>query len=174
VIRHVMVALLALAAGSDAPGAQSCEGPGVDPWVDGLRDRVLSTNPMVHYAIELFGPPLTCEGSVTTEFDGVKLGAVRLGFADSVTFRIETMPPETSIVTLRTSSGFDDEDSARKAIEAYSADIGLDIDWAKPTSTVEGEERVQTFWDPDTGLNASASLFFKEDTLVALRFSMAL
>jgi hypothetical protein len=134
----------------------------------------MSSNPLVDFAVELFGPPLTCEGSVTTEFDGVKFGALRLGFADSVAFQIETMPPETSIVTLRTFSGFDGNDSARHLLEAYSADIGLDIDWTTPTSTVEGEERVQTFWDPDTGLNASASLFFKGDTLVALRLSMAL
>ncbi len=151
-----------------------CEGPDADPWVTGLRDRVISLNPLVDYTVDLYGLPLTCEGTVTSEFDGSKFGAVRLGFAEGVTFEVETMPPETSVVTLRDPLGFDDEASARQILGAYSSDFGLQIDWTAPTVTAEGDERVQSFWDPDAGLNGSASFFFLEDTLVALRFSVAL
>jgi hypothetical protein len=135
---------------------------------------VVSFDRLAGYAIELFGPPLTCEGSVTTEFDGMKFGVVRLGFAGGASFQVETMPPEMSVVTLRTSSGFDDEDSARGVLEEYSANVGLAIDWAAQTVTREGDERVHTSWDPNAGLNGSASFIFLEDTLIALRFSLGL
>ena len=151
-----------------------CEGPDADPWVTGLRDRVMSLNQLVGYAVERYGPPLTCAGTVTSEFDGSKFGAVRLGFAEGVTFEVETMAPETSIVTLRASLGFDDEASARQILETYSSDFGLRIDWTAPTVTQQGDERVQSYWDPEAGLNGSASFLFLENTLVALRFSTAL
>ena len=151
-----------------------CEGPDADPWVTGLHVRVMSLNQLVDYAVELYGPPLTCDGAVTAEFDGSKFGAVRLGFAEGVTFEVETMPLETSVVTLRAPLGFDDEASARQTLQAYSSDFGLRIDWTTPTVSEEDDERVQSFWDPNAGLNGSASFFFLEDTLVALRFSVAL
>ncbi len=151
-----------------------CDGPGVDPWVAGLRDRVLSSDMLANYAAKLYGPSVSCEGAVTSEFDGAKFGTVRLGFSQGVTFTAETMPPETSIVTVRSPAGFENEASARKALGAYCASVGLRIDWTAPNETTEGEERVQRFWDPDPGVNGSASLYFREGVLVAIRFSMAL
>lgn len=154
--------------------APDCDDPDADPWVAQLRDRMISFNLLVAHAIELNGSPLTCEGAVTSEFDGAKYGTLTLGFDHGMTFVVETMPPETSIVTLRTGSGFDDEVSARRLLETYSAGVGVDIDWESATETAEGEELVSSYWDPDPGLNASASLIFLDDTLVAIRFSMAL
>jgi hypothetical protein len=151
-----------------------CEGPDADPWVAGLRERSMSSDMLASYAAKLYGPPVSCEGAVTSEFDGSQFGMVRLDFSKGVTFTAETMPPETSIVTLRSPSGFEDEASARQALGAYCASVGLRIDWTAPTETKEGDERVQSFWDPDPGVNGSASFIFSGDTLVALRFSMAL
>ena len=37
--------------------SQPCEDPDTDPWVSELRDRVMSYNPLAHYAIRLYGPP---------------------------------------------------------------------------------------------------------------------
>jgi hypothetical protein len=157
-----------------SPDLLPCEGAGADPWVTELRDRAMSSDMLANYADNLYGPPVSCEGAVTSEFDGSKFGMVRLGFAKGVTFSVETMAPETSIVTLRSPAGFEDKASARRALETYSASVGLRIDWTAPTETKEGTERVQSFWDPDPGVNGSASFVFLGDTLVALRFSMAL
>ena len=134
----------------------------------------MSSDMLANYAVKLYGPPLSCEGTVTSEFDGSKFGMVRLGFSKGVTFTVETLPPETSIITLRCPAGFDDQASARRALAAYSSSVGLRIDWTAPTETKEGGERIQSFWDPDPGVNGSTSLVFSGDTLVALRFSMAL
>jgi len=157
-----------------SPDLLPCESPDADPWVAGLRDGAMSSDMLANYAAKLYGPSVSCEGAVTSEFDGSKFGMVRLGFSKGVTFTAETMPPETSIVTLRSPAGFEDQASARKALGAYCASVGLHIDWTAPTETKEGDERVQSFWDPDPGVNGSASFIFSGDTLVALRFSMAL
>ena len=151
-----------------------CGDPDTDPWVSELRDRVMSYNPLAHYAIQLYGPPTSCEGEVATEFAGAKFGVLRLAFVEGVTVDIETMPPETSVVTLRTNSGLPDEESARQVLEGYSTDVGLEIDWTAPTSTKEGGERQQTFWDPDPGVNGSASFIYREDILVSLQLAFAL
>ena len=151
-----------------------CEGPGVDPWITEIRDRVMAFDQLAKYAVELYGLPLSCDGSVTDEFDGRKFGVLRLVFAEGVTFRIETMPPETSIITLRSSTGFDDEDAMRQVLETYSVNVGLRIDWTAPTEAMEDDERIQAYWDPDSGVNGSASLVYSESALVAVRFSMAL
>lgn len=178
---RLVVALVALAAGASSPrhgGSPPfrvpCDDPAVDRWVTDMRDRVTSFDALGLYAIERFGPPRACDGSVTSEFDGMKFGILRLDFTEDVTFVAETMPPEASVVTLRVPSGVDDEDAARRILERYTADVGVEIDWSVPTLTEEGEERIQTFRDPDDGLNASASLFFHGGALVGLRFSLAL
>ena len=111
---------------------------------------------------------------MTTEFDGAKFGTLLLGFAEGVTFEVRTMPPESSVSTLSASSGFGDESLVREALRRYSTEIGLAIDWTTPEVTMEGDEVVHAFWDPEPGLNASASLIFAEDILVAVRVSVAL
>jgi triacylglycerol lipase len=152
----------------------ACDGPDADPWVRELRDRILHFDELAGFAVESYGAPLTCEGAAATEFDGMKFGSLRLGFSERATFRVESMPPETSAVTLRAPSGFDDEAAARQVLKAYAADVGVEIDWTAPEVTIQGDERVETFWDPDPGLNGSASLVYAGGSLVALRFSMAL
>jgi hypothetical protein len=152
----------------------ACDGPDTDPWVIELRDRVLGFDELVGFALEEYGAPLTCEGAVGTEFDGMKFGSLRLTFSEGATFHVETMPPEASSVTLRAPSGFANEALARQVLEEYTERIGVKIDWASGEPTTEGDGRVERFWDPDEGLNASASLVYAGGSLVALRFSMAL
>jgi hypothetical protein len=62
----------------------------------------------------------------------------------------------------------------RQLLAAYTARVGVSIDWTVPEIATDGGERVETFWDPEAGLNASASLVFRDGILVRLRFSMAL
>ena len=151
-----------------------CDGPDADPWVVELRDRVLAYDVLVGFAVESFGAPLTCEGAVTSEFDGMRFGSLRLSFSDGASLQIETMPPEASAVALRVPGGFADEAVARRGLEDYTERIGVEIDWTAPEVTVEGPSRVERFWDPDSGLNASASLVYSGVSLIGLRFSMAL
>jgi pimeloyl-ACP methyl ester carboxylesterase len=161
--------------GEASVGTRSaCDGPDADPWVRELRDRVLGFDGLVGFAIEEYGAPLTCDGTVGTEFDGMKFGSLRLTFSEGATFQVETTPPEASSVTLRAPSGFADEGLARQVLEDYTERIGVAIDWATGEPETEDNERVERFWDPDEGLNASASLVYAGGSLVALRFSIAL
>jgi len=159
---------------AQAPVWPACDAPDADAWVRDLRERVVQFDDLAGFAMESYGAPLTCEGVVSNEFDGMSFGSLRLGFSEGVTFQVETQPPESSSVTLRAPSGFADEASARMALERYAADIGLDIDWTAPEVTTEAGKRTETFWDPDSGLNASASVVFEDGSLVAMRLSLAL
>ncbi len=162
------------AVGAQEGGSAKCDGPDVDPWLSDLRDRVMSYGGLVHFAVRQYGAPTACEGAATTDFDGAKFGNLRLSFVEGVTFEVQTMPPESSVSTLRASSGFGDESLVRQALRQHTTDIGLAIDWTAPEVTMEGAELVHVFWDSDPGLNASASLIFAKGKLVAVRVSMAL
>lgn len=164
-------------AGAGLPGgpAEPCDGPGVDPWIGELRDRVLSYNGLALWAVEAYGAPRSCDGAVTDEFDGAKFGAVTLGFADGVALTVQTMPPEVSIVSLRAPDGFADESAVLQSLRAYAAARGLSIDWdAPPETSVDGDESTATYWDPEVGLNGSASVVTVDSVLVEVRVSMAL
>ncbi len=155
-------------------GAISCDAPDADPWVGGLRDRVLSDDDLALHALDLHGSPVDCVGTVTSEFDGARFGLVRVSFANGAWLQVETMPPEVSIVTMTAPPGRSmDVEASREALRAYAEAVGLEIDWGSPSTTVEDRSRTESFWDPDPGLNASASLIFLDDALVALRVSMA-
>jgi len=171
--------LLFVGAGPAGPSGQDrvlapCDAPDVAPWVTRLRDRVLSFDRLALHAVELYGPPVTCEGAVTSEFDGVEFGVVRLGFAGGAWFEIETLPPEASIAILRSPAGFPDEDEARRVLAAYCDEVGVEIDWTVPATATDGVERIEAYTDPDDGLNASASFVFRDDTLIGLRLSLSL
>jgi len=159
---------------SDPRALPPCDTPQADAWVTHLRDRVLQFDLLAKYAVQRYGLPISCEGSVTAEYDGSEFGILRLGFEGGASFEIETQPPETSIATLRNPAGFADEDAARRTLEAYCDDIGVDIDWTVDETTVDGDERLVTYSDPEEGLNAMASLIYRGGTLVGLRFSLAL
>ena len=172
-----MISAMVLAAAtvlSGGPHRQvACEGPDIDPFVTVLRDRVVNFDGMAGYATDTFGAPLECEGAVTSEFDGAKYGTVRLSYAGGVVFELETMPPEISVVALRAPDGFEDEAAARSLLREYAIGRGANPDWDDPETTTEDGERIERYWDPEPGLNASASYVFRGDVLVALRFSMA-
>jgi len=154
--------------------AAPCEGPDADPWVADFRERVESYSDLYRLAVDQLGPRTSCEGEVTTEFDGALYGRLVLGFSEGATLTVETMPIETSVTVLRSPAGFDDADAVRAALAAYTEGIGLAIDWSAPEVTTEDDEVVRTFWDADSGLNASAALVFAGESLVAVRVSMAL
>jgi hypothetical protein len=151
-----------------------CDGPDADAWVSSLRDRVVMYDGLARFAGIQFGEPIGCEGEVTTEFDGARYGVLTLTFPTGVSLTVETQPIETSIVTLRAASGFESGTAVEAALRAYTAQVGVSIDWDDAEESVDGAETTQTFWDPDSGLNASASLVTSGGALVAVRFSMAL
>lgn len=173
-IARTVVAVAGLFLGGSYAAAGQCEGPRVDPWVTDFRDRVMSYDALGLFALKRYGAPTACEGAVTDEFDGEKFGRLALTFGEGITLEVETLPPETSVTTLRAAAGFDDEASVRKALEDDATSLGLAIDWTAPEVSEEGDEVTRAFWDPDTGLNASAALVYRGDRLVAVRVSMAL
>lgn len=160
--------------GQGSPDLAPCDGPDAASWVVRIRDRVVRFDLLARYAIRMYGPPIACEGEVTTVFDDNEFGVLRFGFEGGASFELETQPPETSIAVLRSPAGFADEEEARGALEAYCDDIGVDIDWTSAETSVERGERRVTYADPEEGLNAMASLLYRGATLVGLRFSLAL
>jgi len=151
-----------------------CDGPSADPWVGAFRDRVIAYDGLAAFAAATHGEPVGCEGEATTEFDGVRFGALTLTFAGGVAFDVETMPPESSVATLRSDEGFADDDAVRAALQEYADGKGLDIDWTAPDETTEGSDVVRTFHDRDASLNASASLVYRAEKLVAVGVALAL
>jgi hypothetical protein len=173
-----LISLLAVVVVAVTGGTPSdrpmCDGPDADPWVVDFRDRTLAYSGVARFALERWGPPTACEGAVTTEFDGARFGFVRLTFADGVSVEVETMPIETSITAVRAADGFTDAAGVEGAVRAAAADIGLEIDWAAPEEISEGDETTRTFWDPESGLNASVAFVYRNGTLIEARISMAL
>ncbi len=155
------------------PEPTSCEEPAADPWIIQRRDGLLANNELVEYAVEHFGQPVVCSGLVEEEYQGQKYGSFWFEFEGGADFRLRSMPPEIGITTLRFPGGFDDEAEAKELLMRRAARIGLEIDWGRAETTWEGEEKVVSFWDPDTGLNAKASLIYLGERLVALRLSLA-
>jgi len=153
---------------------EPCEGEGVDVWVTDMRDRVLARDRLALYAIERYGEPLRCDGTVTSELEGGKFGTLVLGFSEGASYRIEVMPPEAQIVELDVPMGFDVSSSARELMTAYAEEVGVEIDWAAPTARDLGDRREETYWDPDDGLNASVTYTYRAEALIAVRFSLAL
>lgn len=151
-----------------------CDAPEADPWVAGQRDRILAGDGLEAFATELFGPHTACVGEVTDVFDGTRFGVVELEHATSAVLRVETLPPESSVVSLRAPGGFPDEQAARDALEAYVLRVGVAPDWSAPEIVRDGEVETRAFTDPDPGLNATAWLVYRGDMLVELRFSLAL
>lgn len=174
---HLLTLLtVGVLSGARADAAQvACEGPdGDDAWVTDFRDRVLAYNGLAAFATAEYGASLSCEGRVTMEFDGRSYGTLTVGFPDGVSLVVETQPIETSIVTLRAPAGFDDAERVEEALRAYAERVGVSIDWSRPERSAEDGASVQSFRDPEEGLNASASMATAEGRLVAVRFSMAL
>lgn len=178
-MKYAFVWLLFLGATSLLGGRSSwaqtrCDDPEADAWVTEMRDRVVSFDPIVAFAVEAYGPISNCHGTVTAEFDAMEFGTVEFDFSDGATYRLETMPPEMSVTTLADSSGFKDEPAIRELLEGYTSEIGLSVDWTSPEVETNGDVRVETYWDPDDGMNASARLVYSNDNLISLRISLAL
>ena len=171
-----LFALSSAVVGASPPtAALPCEGPDVDPWVADFRGRVESYDDLYRFAVERFGPPVSCEGAIGDEFDGARFGSLTFTFVEGITYSVETMPIETSLSTMRHPTGFEDPDAMREALAADAEGTGLRIDWSTPpeVSELDGEV-IHSYWDPETGLNASASLIYAGGELVGIRLSMAL
>lgn len=152
-----------------------CDGADTDPFVGELRDRVLAYSGLAAHAVERHGPVVACIGAVTDDFDGMRFGEVTLRFEDGVELQVATQPPESSVAELRAPDGFADPEATIAALRLYAEGIGLRVDWSTPEIEAGPDgERIEWYWDPDPGLNASASLVYATGRLVAIRLSMAL
>lgn len=158
---------------SSAP-SPACDDEATDPWVVDLRTRVLTFDGLAKLAIDRFGDPVACHGRVDGVFDGSKYGTLELGFPNDVALVVETMPLETSRVTLSAPHGFESPDEARRRFREYVDRIGVELDWSRPEMTTEGADRVLVFRSDEPGLDASAELRFAGSELRVLRFSIAL
>lgn len=150
-----------------------CDGENADPWVAATAERARNHDGLLHFAIGKLGQPVECEGRVTDEFDSESFGTVLFRFSEGATFELETMPPSVSIVTLRDSGGFDEPAEVLEALRSYTVGRGLSIVWEDPERSAGGDEVIEQFWDPEPGLNASASLTWSSGVLVSVRVSLA-
>lgn len=160
--------------GLGAASIDTCDGPDVDPWVTGLRDRIMNFNALAAYAQRTHGPATACDGEVVDDFNGAKFGVVALTFGEDVTLTVQTFPPEASIVSFADASGFSDERGIRELLLAYTTDVGLRVDWSIPDVKQGDGTRVETYFDLHPGMNASVALHYSDATLTEIRVTLAL
>lgn len=153
-----------------APNRQAVE---EDPWLSDWR-QIIMQDQLYQYAVSLFSGPINFEGKITTVFDGNKFGIARFSFSGGGEFRIETLPPESSITTLRAPNGFPDENDVGSFFKQYLQDIGLKIDWSKPEEQISNDEKIIKFFDPVPGFNATATMVYKDNKLIEIGVSMAI
>lgn len=156
-----------------ASSHEQCDAANVDSWVALEAERVRGHDDLFGFAASEFGLPVRCDGMVTQELDGVEFGRVTFRFPDGESFERETMPPAVVIVTLARRSGFDDVEKVRRAVQDYADASGLSIDWTSPDRTEVGHLVTEQYWDPDPGLNGSATLTWSSGALVSVRVSWA-
>lgn len=150
----------------------ACDEADQNPWVAQNRTRWVDENDLVAFATASAGEPSTCEWEIRL-WQGSEYRTLTMGFDGGLEFTLETMPPGIRIVHLRASGGFPDPDAAVGALRALTERRGLDIDWSSPDADVWDGLDVQQFWDPEPGLNASATIGRRGDTIVMLRWSIA-
>lgn len=168
------VPALALYAGIAAVETDPCDAPDAAPWVGEQRDRIAAYNDLYAWATGRYGAPTACDGRVTLEFDGRPYGVVELTFAGGATLTVETMPLETSIVTLRRPSGFADPDAVTSALRDYADGVGVEVDWSEPTTTMQGDGRTDEFGPVDPAFNVFARIEYIGSAPVAISLSIAL
>ena len=144
---------------------------GIDPWAAGLAERSLTYGALGRFATTWQGAPVSCEGGVETEFDGRSFGYVRVEFGNGMVFAVQTFPPEASVTRLTLESGFEDPELLSAVVRDHTRGFGLRVDWSAPEVSEEGGRTVETYWDPEPGLNASASFVRAAGRLVEVRIS---
>jgi len=149
-----------------------CDDPDGHPWIAQSRDRVMTTNELVALATTAAGDPASCEGSVTV-WQGEEYRLLRIGFEHGVDFSLETMPPGVQMMGLSASDGFIDADAALQALRDLTERMGVSIDWTMAEERQSEGVDIEQYWDPDPGLNASASVGRSSGTIVSLRWSIA-
>lgn len=154
-------------------GPALCGGADADTWVIQQAERIRSHDGLFRFSVAEFGSPVECEGIVTQEFDGSKFGKLTFHFHGGATFERETMPPLVVVVTLSRRAGFIDPSGVEEAVRAYTSASGLTIAWDVRERSVDGEVITERFWDPDPGLNASASFTWSAGVLTSVRVAQA-
>lgn len=149
-----------------------CGDPDGHEWIAVTRDQVMERNELVAFAVETAGDPASCEGSVTV-WQGEEYGHLRIGFDGGVEFSLETMPPGILIMELGAEGGFADADAAVEALRRLTERMGVSIDWTMPEESEQDGIQVRQYWDPEPGLNASATVGRSGGRVISLRWSIA-
>lgn len=171
--RVVLVVWFAFSSAAFAKPPIVCQGEAKSAWVKERRELIAS-HPLFQYAQAKFGPFVTCLGKVTSEFDGAEFGELRFKFKRGATLTLGTMSPEASEVGLEVPRGFADEREAIAKLREAVTRTGLNIDWAKqPETSASGNEKTQSYWDLEPGLNAKARLTYRDGRLVRIGYGMA-
>ena len=182
VLRIAVVLILAATAcradaepsGSADVVASPCEEI-VDAWVQGLCARVVEAEGLYRIATEAGGPPASCSGSVTGEFEDRKFGDLRCEWSSGQRFTLSTFPPESSVVELQSAAGLARPDELRGALKEYVKAIGLEIDWSNAETRPAENGSVEEFSEETPGTNAFVRLRYdREHQLIGVSVSMAL
>ncbi len=150
-----------------------CTGEKNRAWVQARQDAILE-EVLFRFALSQAGLPAACEAKITATTEEGQFGSVVYHFQDGTTYSAESLPPETSVISLTTKNGFKNETEAVRQLKEATTKSGLHLDWAKPNTKKSGETETQTFWDPDEGTNGRGFLSYKNGTLVSIGFGMAL
>lgn len=172
--RNVLLACL-LGAATPAPtrGQAPTACRDVEPWAAGLAERSLTYGAMGRFATTWQGAPVSCAGGSDSEFDGRRFGTVTVSFENGLVFAVRTFPPEGSVTRMTLPGGFDDPELVVAVARDHAEGFGLRVDWSEPALSREEGRTVETYWDPEPGLNASVSFVRDGTRLVEVRIAAA-
>jgi hypothetical protein len=169
------VLLLALLAHSPRAAAalSSCEGSAPLEWTQDWLSRAALDRFYVE-AARILGEPRACKAIQTQQFEERDFGELTLQFAQSVTLRFETHPPETSVIELRGPCGWTSEMVGLHILQTAARETGLMPNWDKPVSATDKERSTRTWEDTQPGTNGFVEMVTAQGGVCLLKRSMAL
>jgi len=170
--------LLATAQSSRAdvagPATLVCKGESQHQKKSAESRKAVEGGRFYKFAVKNFGAPTSCEATFD-KFEDQLFTTLVYNFAGA-TFSSASMPPETSITGLKTTSGVLDEQSARAMLQDEIKEEGWSANWSKPDESQDDKSGLitKTFWSGGDGDNMGVDLVYRGQKLVGIAIHMAL
>jgi hypothetical protein len=166
----------ATGAAKNGPGPLVCAGEGQGDKKTKKLKADCEADPYFIFSVALLERPSQCQVS-WQESEGQDFGSIKYGFPDGSLLSIESLPPETSLVEVKTMKATLDEQAARAFLQKTTAKNGFHIAWTS-SPRIESDQRTgitrKTYWDPEEGINAGADLIYRDGKLIGIGFHSAL
>lgn len=140
------------------PAACLANSPEAVDWTAQASSRAVTFDVLLADVVAREGRWKACRGELHSLGDqGTGFGRLTYSFASGLTLTIESLPPESSVVTLRREAGLLTEADWVGMLKRYAAARGVPIDWSRPIVVKRTEGAATLRYEAaETGWNASA------------------